>query len=671
MTPAGYSTLRSFWLWLIEPPASMKEQQRRQARFLSQILLSLNLFTVIGIVAFVSWNPLGQVPLVPFFVAVAGDVVAFTIAYVLNRTGHYLGAASLTVGILSVTMWGAILAYWNNPESVLPLLLYVMICVLLSSVLLSVRTTLAVFAVHMALGLLALAFIPRQVATAFVNQLLFISFSVALILAATAFRRQGEARIEQQTRALAESEEKYRRIIETAQEGIWMLDASARTTFVNRRMAEMLGYAEVEMLGRPLYDFVDETARLAAEDDFRRRRQGIAERRDFKFRRKDSSDLWAIVSTQTVVGDDGQFSGALGLITDITERKEAEEALQVVNEELTRWIKELEQRTREIGLINELGELLQTCLIDAEAFTVISSLGPRLFPEEMGVLYAISASRNWMEVAATWGISPADLGEHVFAPDDCWALRRGRMQMTDSGQGAPLCAHLHGAPPGVYVCAPLVAQGEALGVLNLRSPTRESMSKAKQQLARTVADAIALALANLKLHEILRLQSIRDPLTGLFNRRYLEETLEREVRRASRNERPLGVIMLDIDRFKHFNDTFGHAAGDTLLRALGELLRSRVRAEDIPCRYGGEEFVLILPESPLDVTQRRAELLRTDVKQLHPSHAGQSLGGVTVSIGVATFPDHGLTGEVVLRAADEALYRAKHEGRDRVVVSTV
>ncbi len=167
----------------------------------------------------------------------------------------------------------------------------------------------------------------------------------------------------------------------------------------------------------------------------------------------------------------------------------------------------------------------------------------------------------------------------------------------------------------------------------------------------------------------LRDQSVRDHLTGLFNRRYLEETLERELARSARERRPLGLIMLDIDHFKDFNDALGHAAGDALLEALGALLRAHVRGSDVVCRYGGEEFLLVLPDASGAIAAQRAEQLRDDVSRMRVAHGDQDLGSVTVSLGVAVFPEHGPTGDAVLKAADAALYRAKDEGRDRVVVA--
>jgi diguanylate cyclase (GGDEF)-like protein len=190
-----------------------------------------------------------------------------------------------------------------------------------------------------------------------------------------------------------------------------------------------------------------------------------------------------------------------------------------------------------------------------------------------------------------------------------------------------------------------------------------------KNVAVTIGDNISLALANIRLRETLRHQVIHDPLTGLFNRRYMDETLKREIARVRRKKAPLGVIMMDLDHFKRFNDTYGHEAGDSLLETLGKFLETQVRQEDVACRYGGEEFVLILPEASPDVTQKRAEEIRQGVPQLQVSHRGRMLEMITVSLGVASFPEHGATEDDLLRAADDAMYQAKAEGRNRVVVA--
>lgn len=175
--------------------------------------------------------------------------------------------------------------------------------------------------------------------------------------------------------------------------------------------------------------------------------------------------------------------------------------------------------------------------------------------------------------------------------------------------------------------------------------------------------------ALLKSQALLREQSVRDHLTGLFNRRYLEETLERELLRAVRKQLSMGIIMLDVDNLKHFNDTWGHAAGDEILRELGSLLLRQIRGEDIACRYGGDEFILVLPDASREVTRERAELICEYAKQFHLQFDGQNLAAVTFSLGVAVSPEHGVTSTGILRAVDAALYRAKHEGRGQVVVA--
>jgi diguanylate cyclase (GGDEF)-like protein len=268
----------------------------------------------------------------------------------------------------------------------------------------------------------------------------------------------------------------------------------------------------------------------------------------------------------------------------------------------------------------------------------------------------------------------------TFAPDDCWALRRGQPHGLEAGDAAMRCRHLGEARTAETLCVPLTAQHEVLGVLHLRAGAFGSAAvnpepalhlAATQALALTVVEHMALALSNLKLRETLRSQAIRDPLTGLFNRRYLEETLERELSRAARSHLPFGVIMFDLDHFKRFNDTFGHAAGDAVLREVGRFVMDQTRAGDIACRYGGEEFTLVLPECPLEVTEQRAHQLREGAKQLAAHYRDQLLGGITISLGVANFPEHGDSGEALLHLADAALYRAKRQGRDQVVTAPI
>jgi diguanylate cyclase (GGDEF)-like protein len=358
---------------------------------------------------------------------------------------------------------------------------------------------------------------------------------------------------------------------------------------------------------------------------------------------------------------------AAGSIGGALARKRIEEELHMANGQLTRWVNELEQRNREMSLLSEMGELFQSCLAPEEAYTVVAQMGLAFFPNEVGALAMLDTVQNIVEAVATWG--PGVPGELVFAPDDCWALRRGRQHKVDGSGHSLICKHLGDANPTRYMCIPMVAQGETLGVLHLAEKEPGSLSEPRQRLAITVAEHIALSLANLRLHETLRKQSICDPLTGIYNRRYMQEALDREIRRSVRSHHPIGVLVVDIDHFKRFNDTFGHDAGDTLLREMGRLLKMHVSGAEMACRFGGEEFVVVLPESTLEECQQRADQLRRAVKNMNVSHNGQPLGPLTVSVGVAIFPDHGPTAEAVFKAADLALYHAKHEGRDQVMTA--
>ncbi|MGE5235530.1 MAG: diguanylate cyclase [Acidobacteriota bacterium] len=351
-------------------------------------------------------------------------------------------------------------------------------------------------------------------------------------------------------------------------------------------------------------------------------------------------------------------------------RQRASEAMARANAQLQKWVDELETHNRQIRELSELSSLLQSCQRVEESHAIIAKSAHHLLAPESGGVFLFSHSRNIVEAVAVWGDSPP--ADRVFAPDACWALRRGRTHHVRDGRVDLLCQHLGQAPPPSYVCVPMMAQGEALGLLYLQAEPGGGggpLSEAKLRLAATVADHLALAIANLKLRETLHGQSIRDPLTSLFNRRYMVESLDRDLRRAARNGDSVGVMMLDLDHFKRFNDTHGHDAGDQLLRELGALLLQLFRGEDVACRYGGEEFTVILPEASPEDTRRRAEQLRESVKGLRIQHLGQTLEAVSVSIGVAVFPNHASTGNELLAAADAALYRAKSAGRNCVIVA--
>ena len=459
------------------------------------------------------------------------------------------------------------------------------------------------------------------------------------------------------------------RVFEVAPLGIVTLRRDGTIVACNPALVELCGYTEARVTGRSFSDFVhpDDAARLRNQfESLVADGPGGYCQCEVRCYRRNADFVWVSLTAATSLEADGNELQAVVTVQDISERRSVEQSLRAANERLTTWVAELERRSHEHGLVSETGDLLQACRSAEEAYQVIGQMGRRLFLDESGSVSVTREAHNLVEAVATWG---TPCGEPVFGPEACWALRRGRPHLVQGEDAGPVCRHMPALSGAAYLCVPMMAYGEALGVLTVSLPADERLSEARQRLATTVAEHIALALANLKLQETLRHQSIRDPLTGLFNRRYMEESLEREMRRAGRSRQPVGIIMLDLDHFKEFNDAHGHETGDALLREVGAVLQRGIRGEDIACRYGGEEFVLILPEASLPDAAQRAEHLREAIGAIDVLQGRSPIGRITVSMGVALYPDHGLTSRSVLRAADAALYRAKAQGRNRVEVN--
>lgn len=313
--------------------------------------------------------------------------------------------------------------------------------------------------------------------------------------------------------------------------------------------------------------------------------------------------------------------------------------------------------------------LLQSCQSLDEAMELTSATLQQLVPGTGGRCYVQRPSGNLFEAAADFG--EAEVASSDFLRnDECWALRRGQPHHVDGHSTSMRCQHVEAGVSlaGIAtLCVPLMAQGVSLGLLHASGPADGGPGDNDALLIESVAEQLGMAIANLQLRETLRLQSLRDPLTGLFNRRYLEENLQRELVRCERKGLPLSLLMIDVDHFKQFNDQHGHAAGDAVLAHVGRAMQSVVRNEDLACRYGGEEFTVVLPEVDAAVAIERAEAIRAAISASTVQHLRKTVGPVTASIGVASFPPDGSTPQVLFEFADAALYRAKAEGRNRVV----
>ena len=464
-------------------------------------------------------------------------------------------------------------------------------------------------------------------------------------------------------------------LIQNTPLGIVVYDGNGRVQLCNDAFEALFLYSREELIGNDIDSLVVPPDRMEESRQFvSLLASGQRVQASIQRKRKDG----ALVDLELYAAPlilDGEVRGALAIYADSTERMQAALKLKDHAEALKRSVAELQERTAQATLLNEMGGLLQSCEGSTEAIAVVTEFGARLFPSAtLGALFVFKSSRNVLEVEGKWGTTESST--HLFPPDSCWGLRRGQPHWSGF-DGKIVCGHIKG---GLFLdlCVPMMARGETLGILHLRydrdpsigaAVSLDTWQQSQKLLAVSVATQTALSLASLRLRESLRDQSIRDPLTGLFNRRYLDESLERELPNAIRKGRSLGIIMLDVDRFKKFNDMFGHDAGDTVLRELGDYLAKFIRRGDIACRYGGEEFTLVLPESSLEDTRRRAEELRTSFQQLSLKHRDIVLGKVTLSLGVAAAPNHGKNPAQLLAAADAALLRAKAAGRDRVLIA--
>ncbi len=459
----------------------------------------------------------------------------------------------------------------------------------------------------------------------------------------------------------------YRQLVEAAPDAIVVVDEDGVIRLVNAHAERLFAWSRAELVGQVLEVLVPGSvakAHAAHRRSFaanpRSRPMGTSLR--LTGRRADGSEIPVDVSLSALRTAHGVWTSAS--VRDATARQLADQELRRAYARASASAAEMERRGRELTLLGEMGDMLQSCLDTSEAYAVVAAFVAQLFPGTAGIVYRPTDTRLVLQASAHWGTTAET--EPALSASDCWALRRGRLHRSTGCHRALRCRHDDGGPDRWSLCVPLVAHGDMVGLLHLRSagaPPSDATEAdeelaAVQRLAVSVAEHLSLALANLALREHLRAQSERDALTGLYNRRHLERTIDEAVGDAARTGRPVGILMLDVDGFKEVNDRDGHAAGDSHLRQLATLLLRETRGGDSVYRIGGDEFVVVLPGGTADTTALRAEQIRAAIdEQL----------GATVSIGVAAVPGPATTADELLHEADLCLYRAKALGRNRVV----
>lgn len=471
--------------------------------------------------------------------------------------------------------------------------------------------------------------------------------------------------------ALRASETKFAAAFRSAADHMVVSRQSdGRIVEVNEAFCRTVGRPREEVLGRTVIELgVWAEPAQRAEAMRLLRTHGTLSNFPFKQRRYDGSISHCLMSASLISVDGEQC--VLSTARDISERVAAEDSARQLTKRLQVTVAALEEVNRQNAVLSEMRDLLQTCQTSTEVQKVAAHFVPRLLPGTRGALYQLNDSRT--ALVATFAWHDDELRDAVFGAEACWGLRRGRAYHVNDAHHALHCDHVHAPPRGGYLCLPLVAQGEHFGLMHVQYdglPEDDPLQlEHRESFLRTMTEHVALAMSNARLRENLRTQASRDPLTGLVNRRFTEEAFEREISRCRRRSKPIAVFMIDIDHFKHFNDKHGHEAGDLALKLVADTLAKSVRLEDVVCRYGGEEFLALLPEADERAALECADRARSRVAELMPSFRGAPLGAVTISIGVAMFPAQGEAPEALQRCADEALYEAKRSGRNRVILA--
>ncbi|MGE5337387.1 MAG: diguanylate cyclase [Gemmatimonadota bacterium] len=472
-----------------------------------------------------------------------------------------------------------------------------------------------------------------------------------------------EREVASRTAALEQTRARLDAVQEQMNDGLLVVDSHACIESFNGGAERLFDCAAAEVVGRGVARLIPTWHALLADASIDISEHGRFQCRTTALRGED--EFSAELSVSLIVFD--RLPRWVALVRDVTERHNAEEMMHLTNRRLNETVAQLRQRDEDMAHVNRMNELLASCHSSQEAHSVIERILDRLFAGHCGALAVNRSASGLLEVVARWG--DCELSQPVFALGDCWALRLGRRH--DAREAADSrCAHYASSATTIN-CLPLSVQGETLGVLMaaFAAGTSPEEQRRLNQLLNVVGEAVKFGLSNLKLREALRDAAVRDGLTGLFNRRYLDETLPRELHRIVRAGSRLSVAVLDLDHFKRFNDGFGHEAGDLVLREVARVLRDGLRSSDLACRIGGEELVAVLPDADCANAAARLEQLREEVERLALHFRGQLLPRTTVSIGIAEAPAHGATAVDLIHAADAALYAAKTQGRNRIVIA--
>ncbi|MFN6529403.1 GGDEF domain-containing protein [Nostoc sp. ChiSLP03a] len=515
---------------------------------------------------------------------------------------------------------------------------------------------LAIFEPHIAVSLLH---------SGVLDLMAFVSLSALFYLMPTAYQiLEAIARYQEDTRELQRSQQMQRLFLDQGPFAAYIKDEKSRVLYYNQEIQSRFSVDSQEWLGKTDSEFLPdpEEGRQVMEND----RVVLKTLRPLKLIEKvkvsDNNQPCYWLSFKFPFSDYATGAYRIGGISiDITESIEAQRSLTDLNRQLEEETLELEAKKRELIYLSDMAEMLYSCESEDEVYQVVALTCSKLFPNMSGSIYIIANSKNYVQMNSFWGGQRRS--KEIFSLSDCWALRRGKLNLLSPRNSGLMCSHLIQPVSGAHLCIPLFAQSEVVGSLHLDA--LEEISPENRQTSEIIARTLGIALNNLSIKQRLTYENLRDGMTQLFNQSYMETITEQRLAEAERSGQPLSIIFLDIDNFKSYNSRYGHVTANIVLQGLAKLLLKSIRSFDIACRWGGEEFVIVMPNMTLETLRKRVEQLRVDIERMQLKDGDRLLESITASFGIAV-SEPGITVKDFLNRANQAMLEAKRTGKNRV-----
>ncbi|MEH2137586.1 diguanylate cyclase [Nostoc sp.] len=494
----------------------------------------------------------------------------------------------------------------------------------------------------------------------------FVSLCVLLCLIPSAYQiLEAIAKSQENTRELQCSQQIQRLFLDQGPFVAYIKDEQSRVLYYNQEIQSRFSVDSQELLGKTDREFLTdpEEGRRVMENDrvVLKTLSPLKLIEEVRMPDNDRPCYW--LSFKFPFSDYATGAYRIGGISiDITESIEAQRSLTDLNQQLAERTLKLEAKKRELIYLSDMADMLYCCESEDEVYQVVALTCSKLFPGMSGCIYIIANSKNYVQMNSSWGDEKSS--KEIFSISQCWALRRGKLNLLSPCNSGLMCSHLIQPINGAHLCFPLFGQGEVVGILHLYA--LEEISSEDQQITEIIARTLGFALNNLSIKKRLTYDNLRDGMTQLFNQSYMETILEQRLAEAERSGQPLSVIFLDIDNFKAYNSRYGHLTANIVIRGLAKLLLKSIRSFDIPCRWGGEEFVIVMPNMTLETLRKRVEQLRLDVEQMQLKDGERILQGITASFGIAV-SEPGITVTDFLNRANQAMLEAKRTGKNRVM----